>query len=802
MFPRRAPLLALAAAASLTLLAPGLPPLRAPLAAPVSPALEPPRFTRDEMEAALEQDPRFLFVYGTQQPGATAALRARALLVARRLFDRDSSAVLADRDAVPESLASRSIVLLGSPAENLWTRSLASALPVTFTPQGFRWQGRDYDRPGDAIHLVFPNPYAPRRFLLLVAANTMAAGSGHAGWFFGGEDWRIERDGALARSGAFSQAPAAPWRYDPALDRDFERERDEFNRSLMRHEAPGVRLEAPPGLAFAPRAARAAGALLERLDRAGLRAPHGGQVHVVAYASLVQKGELAHNTRPEHLEADGSAALALPAGRSEPDLWSVAAARMLALGASPASPYLEATGVWLAMRFEGEPLEDAIARLYFARLLPTASEAAAAGSAWRSRLMRMPARALLAHAIFECAGARGSAALRVLLAASPPGTLDSLCRRAGVDVATATRRYATLADSLARRGRAGVAARAPDSWRPAEGFQRGVCLAHSVGLEQGYLSPSAAHELAAVRALGANWVALAPVGDLAEPRFPVIVPSADGGVDEETDEAVCEAAARAHALGLHVMLTPQLWTRGGPGALNPSASEWPRFFDQYRTFLLHYAVLAQRERMEALVVGHELTNAALAFPDRWRAMIGEVRRVYSGSITYGANWDHEAESVPFWDACDLIGVSFFHPLAERSGASPDAMTEAARKALESLHALAVRSHRPVVMIEAGYAATADAAVRPWEEPRAAAVDPEAQRRAFAALLRAMQDEDWLAGVYIWKWPSGGDAGGRGDQSFSPRGRPAQALIGSAFAAWSRRAVVVPAEPDRDAARDH
>jgi hypothetical protein len=802
MFPRRAPLLALAAAAALTLLAPRLPPVRPPLAATLSPALEPPRFTRDQMEAALEQDPRFLFVYGTQQPSASAALRARALLMARRLFDRDSSAVLADRDARPESLAARSIVLLGTPAENLWTRSLASALPVTFTPQGFRWQGRDYDRPGDAMHLVFPNPLAPRRFLLLIAANANAAVSGHAGFFFGGEDWRIERNGELARSGSFAQSAAGPWRYDPALDRDFERERDEFHRSLIQHEAPGVRLEAPPGVAFAPRAARSAGELLERLDRTGLRAPHARQVHVVAYASLVQKGELAHNTRPEHLEADGSAALALPAGRSEPDLWSVAAARMLALGASPASPYLEATGVWLAMRFEGEPLEDAIARLYFARLLPTASEAAVAGTAWRSRLLRVPAQALLARAIFECAGRRGTAALSALLAASPPGTLDSLCRRAGVDFASTTRRYATLADSLARRGRAEVTARAPDTWRPADGFQRGVCLAHSVGLEQGYLSSSAAHELAAVRALGANWVSLTPVGELAGSRSPGIVPSADGGVDEETDEAVCEAAARAHALGLHVMLTPQLWTRGGAGAVDLSASEWPRFFEQYRTFLLHYAVLAQRERMDALVVGHELTNASLAFPDRWRALIGEVRRVYSGSITYGASWDREAEGIAFWDACDLIGVSFFRPLSDRSGASQEAMTEAARKALEPLHALAIRAHRPVVLTEAGYAATADGAVRPGEEPRGAAVDPEAQRRAFAALLRAMQDEDWLAGVYVWRWPSGGDAGGRGDQSFSPRGRPAQALIGSAFEAWGRRAVVVPAELDRDAPRAH
>jgi hypothetical protein len=798
MIARRAPLLALALVATLTLLAPGPRSPRAFADAAPRP-LQPPRFTREQMEAALERNARFLFIYGTQKPASTESLRAQAVRMARRLFDRDSSAVVADREASPDSLAACSIVLIGTPAENLWTKNFAPALPVAFTTQGFRWQGRDYDRPADAIHLVYPNPYAPLRFLLLIAANGPSETARHGGFFFGGEDWRIDRDGELVRSGSFAQSSAAPWHYDAAVDRDLEHEREIFRRALAHHEAPGVVVDAPAGLASASRAAEAASALLERLDRKGLRVARQAKMRVLEYASLEQKGELARNTRPEHLEADGTAAFALPAGRNSPDLWSVAASRLVALGASPRSPYLEPAAAWLSGRLDGEPLETAIARLYFARLLPTASEAASAGTAWRSRLMLVPARALLARAVYECGGARANAALVALLGSSPPGTLDSLCRRAGVDEGRAMRRYGTLADSLARRGRGDLVAREPETWRPADGFQCGVCLSHSVGLDQGYLSARAAHELASIRALGANWVSLTPFGFLPAARTPVIVPSADGGVDEETDEAVCEAAARARALGLHVMLKPQLWSRGWTGALDFGASGWPRFFEQYRAFLLHYAVLAQRERMDALVVGHELTTASLAYPDRWRALIGEVRRVYSGSITYGANWDREADGIPFWDACDLIGVSCYYPLAAQAGASQDAMTEAARKALASLHALSIRNHRPVVFTEVGYASTADAAVRPWEEHRGEPVDVEAQRGAYAALLRAMQGESWLAGMFVWKWPSGGDATGGADRSFSPRGKPAQALIESAYGAWRNRKVEVPATPDADAA---
>ncbi|MBI1798280.1 MAG: hypothetical protein HYR73_01170 [Candidatus Eisenbacteria bacterium] len=765
-------------------------------ASPTTPAFQPPRFTRSQMESSLAGAPGFLFIYGTRQPASSAALRARAVAMARHLFDRDSSAVIADIDAAPESVASRSLVLFGGPAENLWTRRLAPALPVSFTARGFRWYGRDYERPLDAIHLVYPNPCAPQRFVLLLAANSADAISGRGGFYFGEQDWRIVRDGELARSGAFAQSPAHPWRYDPALDRDRELERERFTATLVQHRGVGVEIAAPADLKEAGAWTSAAAALLAKLDAMGLGAPAKSRLLVTAYRSLEQKGVLARNTRPEHLERDGSGALALPAGRLEPDLWSVAALRLARLGAVVSSPYLEPAGAWLAGRLEGEPLERSIARLYFARLLPTAREAAARGSRWRSPLLLIPSRALLERTIWECAPGRERAALLATLGGSVPGTLDSLCRLAGVSDARVEQRYGTLVDSLARAGRKSQIASAPSAWRPADGFQRGICLAHAVSLEQGYLSESCARELSAIRALGANWVSITPFGYLPASGTPEIESSADGGVDEETDEAVCEAAARARSLGLRVMLKPHLWTRGWTGALDFGTAGWPRFFERYRVFLLHYAVLAERERMDALVVGHELGTASLAFPDRWRALIGEVRRVYDGTVTYDANWDREADGISFWNACDVIGVSFYSPLASARGASSPAMTAAAQKALASLKALSIRTGRPVLLTEAGYASVSDAAIRPWSEPHGGAADPEAQRACFEALMRAIDGEDWLAGVHIWKWFTAPGPMGSADRSFSPSGKPAQAVIGHAFTEWRDRPVRALPSPAR------
>ena len=765
-------------------------------------APQPPRYTRAQMEAAIPTSPPFTFVYGTRDPAATALLRARAVTLATRVFGLDSTRVLADRDVPEARFAAGPVYLVGGPRENDWTRALAAALPVSFEATGFRWQGRLYDQPLDAIHLSWPNPLEPRWFLILAAGNTAPALARREGFAFGDEDYRILRDGELVRSGHFAQGSAQPWRYDAALERDLESERERYDRSLRVTERAGLRLRSAPGLESAAATGTAASAVLARLDAQGLGAPAGARLTLTLHADLECKGRQVRDTHAEQVrrEPDGIAVdVALPAGRAGLDLWSVAAARLVQCGGSPDSRFLRAAGVHLAGRFEGEALERSVARLQQAGLWPGATQVAArAGARWRSPLVWVPARALLVRAIADCAPAAARrGALLSLVKAAPPGTLDSLCRAAGVTAGAVESRYRSLADSLARAGQAAAPRTPREPWRPAQGFQRGVCFTHTAGLESGYLSRAAVKQLTRLRDAGADWISLTPFAWPVDGRGPELQNSSDQGPTGESDEAVCEAAARARALGLRVWLKPHVWARGWSGDLRFSSAGWSRFFDAYEEVLVHWALLAEREGLDGLFVGHELASATAADPARWLQMIAGVRRLYGGLVSYAANWD-EAPRVPFWGALDLISVSFYAPLAEKRTRDPKLLRKGADRAVATLAPLAKRHGRPVLIAELGYAPSPDAPLRPWEAP-AAANDPEAQRACLVAAIEAMDSPEWIAGAYFWRWGSS-DAP---HDSFDPRGRPAESVVTGALRSWQGRPVRVPraeSSPARDATR--
>ncbi len=162
----------------------------------------------------------------------------------------------------------------------------------------------------------------------------------------------------------------------------------------------------------------------------------------------------------------------------------------------------------------------------------------------------------------------------------------------------------------------------------------------------------------------------------------------------------------------------------------------------------------------------------------WIKLIDGLRDIYSGGLTYAANFDQYQE-VTFWDRLDYIGVSGYFPLRdelekyEESKLYP-ALEEGWTNVLSEMNSFRKETgvvDKPVVLTELGYTFLTDSTIHPWaafgfsligegEEEK----DPELiiwenrpvnyQERALAirALRQAVKkvDEDLLKGILYWK----------------------------------------------------
>jgi hypothetical protein len=318
--------------------------------------------------------------------------------------------------------------------------------------------------------------------------------------------------------------------------------------------------------------------------------------------------------------------------------------------------------------------------------------------------------------------------------------------------------------------------------------RRGIAFAHSTR-HGGYGSRESRASLEELAALGVDSITLIPFGWMEALDATEVVLNTSGR--GESDASLRAATAQAQALGIEVVMKPHLWLRGGAWVGEvalPDEPAWDAWFASYTRFIVHYAALAEELALPLLVVGVELRATTAAQPQRWREVIRAARDVYSGPITYAANWD-EAEHVTFWDALDYVGVQMWAPLAPEVGATRDELERNARANLAQYVRLAESVGRPLLLTEVGFRANADAAVRPWTWPTrgddvaATARDHAAQADAYCAIVRTFGRSPHVAGMYWWKWFSNAERDD-GPRGFSPRGRPALSVLRHAFSPGS------------------
>lgn len=684
-------------------------------------------------------------------------------------------------------------------------RRLADGLPVELDGERLRFDGTVYEARSTAA--IFRLPEEPPRWLVTGAdPETVVSAVGralsHAVAMRSSQDhparkadYQIYENPWLARVGPWRR-DGGRWTVDRSAERDRIAERARWLAGLEPIAAGPVRLLVPPGETGAARSRELARALGD-----GARAM-ADRLGADAAGVLEQPVTLAlepdHVSQARHTTDIGPA---VPGGPADlhvvfhpRDAWAIqhALAKVLLRRAgldrddadggeaeTARHPVwaVEGTAAWLrsevAPGWYDRPLDAWPPLLAAAGVLPTADELLAPERAGDDSA---PLWTPIAAAVV--ARLPGESAAEKLAGFRRPAVEEAL---------------AELHEQALDVVEAGGETDGPELPGLPGGFLRGISLAHQVRLEGGYHSPKVAERLDELIGLGTDSVALMPFAFQREADAPGMA-YLNHNPTSEHDAGVLHAARAAHERGLTVFWKPQIWVGGSwPGEVEMTSSEdWASWWRTYRRFILHHALLAEYAGAELMSVGVELERT-VERPE-WAELIAAVRGIYSGALTYSANWGSGAERATFWGRLDAVGVDAYYPLTDATDeVSDEELADGADRVAERLRTLAERTGKPLLLTEVGFAARRAA----WAEPheQGGTLSETDQARAYEALFGALRrhaatgaepGEGWLRGVYVWKAFSDPHSRGGESPDFRFLGRPAEKVIADFFRALANR----------------
>jgi hypothetical protein len=284
---------------------------------------------------------------------------------------------------------------------------------------------------------------------------------------------------------------------------------------------------------------------------------------------------------------------------------------------------------------------------------------------------------------------------------------------------------------------------------PYRQFQKGMSyVVYSRGT---YMTTASDESLEALAKTGVNWVALIVTWYQQTYRDASISP---GASLTPTDESVIHAVETIHRLGMKVMLKPHVDTldEHWRGEIEPKdAMTW---FESYRGFIVHYAELAQAHDVETLCIGTELNSMTNdQYTEEWVSIIGNVRRVFGGEVTYAANWwpDSAWQDLRFLQDLDYLGIDAYFPLTNRSSPTVSELEGAWQGWVSHIGAWQRMTGTGIVITEIGYRDLLGTSMRPWDWRAKGSEDQVEQADCYEAAFRVLWGIPWLRGLFWWAW---------------------------------------------------
>jgi Divergent InlB B-repeat domain len=304
----------------------------------------------------------------------------------------------------------------------------------------------------------------------------------------------------------------------------------------------------------------------------------------------------------------------------------------------------------------------------------------------------------------------------------------------------------------------------------------------------------------------------------------------------ESQSVIAATIAEANSHGMSVMVRPLIDFLDPAKIGSYGVGDWrstynptnaAAFFASYKTMIVAVAQMAQANGAASLSIGAELDQlTGPAYLSYWTDIITSVRAVFSGKLTYSADWDDAISpwqgqhgltagtgnlttQVSFWSQLDYLGVDCYAPLSDAGNptlagliagwtsapSDPTSLAVTGNQSLISYFAsVATQVGKPLLFTEIGYESASDAAKQP-SGTSTNVYDPALQASLYSAFFEAWQQSgnNSLLGVYFWNWdPNVAEVGPGNGPNFSPQGQPAQAVVTANFSAAAPALEVTPA----------
>ncbi len=211
------------------------------------------------------------------------------------------------------------------------------------------------------------------------------------------------------------------------------------------------------------------------------------------------------------------------------------------------------------------------------------------------------------------------------------------------------------------------------------------------------------------------------------------------------------------------------------GDFDPLTKEsWMIWEQSYRSYILSLARTAEELEVDLFCIGTELKISTKKRPEFWRQLISDVRKVYSGPISYSANWD-EYSRIEFWDELDIIGVNSYCPISLRRTPTVEGTIDNWKYYKKVLKEFSEGLDKDVLITEFGYRNVSFAGLRPWiHDDGDSKSNLEAQSNLYEAFFRSYWNEPWIKGGFSWNWDA--VTKGIGNTDFSIQNKPAQEIL--------------------------